>query len=220
MVRLELRIKVGDQVSSLLQVLAPPTPAGHYLWTHRKLPGEVKLSRIDVVRVAKALQKAEHGPGSATEGVLLGLGGLPKLVRGFRAAFDFDSAERGHFDGRGVWRIRGQWKPDRLAKMLPNQKAAIEAGEPPDLSKLREHLPDHVVLMLGREDLFPYRIEYRRGIGETAGGRNESRALVTMELFDVKFNVPIDRRRFLYDPGNAEFSDETSSFINSLRIAP
>ena len=58
-IRLELRIQVGDQLSSLLQVLPPPTAAGHYMWTYRKLPDEERLSRIDVVRATRALEEAQ-----------------------------------------------------------------------------------------------------------------------------------------------------------------
>jgi hypothetical protein len=220
LIRLELRIQAGDQQCSLLQVLSPPSSKGHYLWTHRKLPGEEKLSRIDVVRAAAALEKAGDLPGRGAEGMLQGLGGIPKLLRGLQAAFDFSSAQRGRFDGLPVWRLQGQWKPDRLAEILPDQKATIEAGEPADLSKLPERLPDHVVLMLGQEDLFPRRIEYRRRNAEKDGRREESRTLVTMELFDVKLDTPIDRTRFIYNPGNTAFTDETENFINSLGATP
>ena len=45
MVRLELSIQIGDQVSSLLQVCD-----GKVLWTYRKLLDETTLTRIDAVR--------------------------------------------------------------------------------------------------------------------------------------------------------------------------
>jgi hypothetical protein len=216
LIRLELRIQVGDRVSSLLQVLSPPSPEGRYLWTCRKMPGDEKLTRIDVVRATRALEKAENTPRLGPEGSGVALGGLPKLLRNLQAAFDFDSAQQGRFGRLPVWRLQGRWKPERLGKILPEQKAAIEAGEPPDLNQLPEHLPDCVVLMLGQEDLFPYRIEYRRGIAGKAGRQDASRALVTMELFDVKLDVPIDRTRFIYNPGNMKFSDETDSLLSSL----
>lgn len=217
LIRLELRIQVGEQQSTLLQVLSPPTPAGHYLWTYRKLPDEEKLGRVDVVRAVQALDTARHAPGPGNEGMLSGLGGLPRLLRGLQAALDFSSAEQGQFGKLAVWRLQGQWRPDRLARILPQQKAAIEAGELPELGKLPEHLPDRVVLMLGQDDLFPYRIEYRRGVPEKAGEPDDSRALVTMELFDVKFDVPVDPTRFIYNRGALGFADETDSFISSLR---
>jgi hypothetical protein len=219
LIRLELTVRGGNQVSSLLQVLSPPNSEGHYLWTHRKLPNEEKLSRIDLVRAAPALQKAENLPGRGPEGPLAGVGGLPRLLRGLRAAFDFTSAEEGSFGRLPAWRLQGQWKARRLAKILPDQKAAIEAGRPPDLSKLPERLPDHVVLVLGKEDLFPYRIEYRRRGAQHAGQGDQSRALVTMELFDVKFDLPLDRTRFIYNPGTIKYSDDTERFISSLRVA-
>ncbi len=219
LIRLELRILVGDRPSSLIQVAAPPTPKGRYLWTYRKLPEKETLSRIDLSRVAEALKKAPPLPTAGSDGVLTGVGGIPRLLRGLQASFDFHSAEQGRFGGLAVWRLQGQWKPERLAEILPDQKEAIEAGEPPDLSALPGHLPDRVVLMLGEEDLFPRRIEYRRGIAGRTGRQGESRSLVTMELFDVKLNEPIARTRFIYNPGKAKYSDKTDSFLSALRAA-
>ena len=108
----------------------------------------------------------------------------------------------------------------RLLTLLPNQKETMEKGEPPDTSKLPEYLLDQVVLLLGREDLFPYRIEYRRTTSEKAShpGGPTSRALVTMDLFEVNINVPIDPARFIYSPGDIEFSDQTAAFLQTLGL--
>jgi hypothetical protein len=218
-IRLELKIQIGDHPSSLLQVLSPPGPKGHYLWTYRKLGEDEELSRVDVARAAVAAEQAGDLPGGGADGLLPGMGGLPGLLRGLQAAFDFDSAQQGRFGDLPVWRLEGRWKPGRLAKLLPEQKAAIEAGRTPDLSSLPEHLPDHVVLMLRQEDLFPCRVEYRRQVARQSGRGDGSRSLVTMELFNVELNVPIDPAYFIYDAGETEWVDETDRFIGSLSAA-
>ena len=104
-----------------------------------------------------------------------------------------------------------------LAMLLPNQKDAIQHGKPVDTTKLPKHLPDRVLLLLGQEDLFPYRIEYRRQLDkkEAAGGE-ESRAVVTMELFEVNLNAPAEPTRFLYNPGSMEPEDQTQAFLGSI----
>jgi hypothetical protein len=148
---------------------------------------------------------------------LPGLGGLPRLLRGLDAAFDFTAAEAGTWgrQKRAVWRLEGTWKRDRLAWMLPAQKAAMEAGKAPDLSKLPEHLPDRVVLYLGQDDMFPYRVEYHRRKADEDED-TPARPLVVMELYDVALNVPISRSHFTYSPGNAEFTDQTEAYIKAL----
>ncbi len=216
LIRLELRIQLGDQTSSMVQVCD-----GRYLWTHRKLLGVGDLRRLDVAGAMRGLRQTEEVPGRDKIEMLPGLGGLPKLLRGLHAAFDFHSAQRGLLklqdDSLPVWRLRGRWKPKMLVKVLPKQKKAIEAGKPADLSKLPEYLPDHVLLMLGHDDLFPYRIEYRRSVAEDDDPQS-SRALVTMQLFEVVIDVPIDPNRFHYNPGDLEFEDETEEFLKSLEI--
>jgi hypothetical protein len=54
-VRLELRIQMGDQTSTLLQVCD-----GQYYWVHRKLLDRETLSRTDAVRAASALAEAQE----------------------------------------------------------------------------------------------------------------------------------------------------------------
>jgi hypothetical protein len=219
LMRLELKIQLGDQTSSLLEVLTPPGPNGQFLWTSRKLSGKVELSRIDVSRARKALSKAAGSAGPGDTSIMPGLGGLSKVLRGLYRFFDFPVAQRGQWgrENRPVWRLEGRWKTEQLLRLLPEQKEAIEAGQAPDLSRLPEHLPDHVILLLGEEDLFPYRIEYRRAVapGVLESSKADSRALVTMQLFDVVLNVPIDPRLFQYT-GDTKFVDRTGSFLESL----
>jgi len=223
LIRYELKLQLGDQTSSLVQVLAPPTADGHFMWTKRKLRDGEKLSRLDVTRAMKALAEVERKPRHEGREISPGLGGLPRILRGLHSAFDFISVQAGQLrlqsDRLPVWQLRGQWKPEQLSKVLPRQKEAIEAGEDVDLGKLPEHLPDHVLLMLGQDDLFPYRIEYRRVTGRKTDGP-ESHPLVTMQLFEVVRNVPIDPGRFQYSPGTLEFQDQTESFLKSLGVEP
>ena len=132
----------------------------------------------------------------------------------------FHTLEQGRWGKRKqpVWRITGQWKREQLARVLPDQKEAIVKGAAPDLSKLPPQVPDQVVLLLGQDDLFPYRIEYRRQIPQkdAAPGESASRALVTMDLYEVSLNVPIDPAQFGYQPGETEIVDQTDAFVQSM----
>ena len=104
-----------------------------------------------------------------------------------------------------------------LARILPEQKKLIESAEPIDLSKLPEHLPNQVLLLLGEDDLFPYRIEYRRTVDPDAASPS-SRPVVTMQLFEVVTDAPIPPHRFHYNPGEMEYEDETEQFLKSLGV--
>jgi len=216
LMRQELRIQLGGQISSLVQVCD-----GRFLWTYQKLSGQEVLRRLDVARALPAIEQAKGLPLQGKLGGLPGLGGLPKLIHALDAAFDFQAAEpavlRLQADHLPVWRLSGRWKPNLLAKLLPDQAKAIESGRAADLGKLPDHLPDHVVLKLGRDDLFPYRIEFRRTV-DALSDPPATRAMVTMQLFEVLFDVPIASNRFHYNPGDLDFEDETPRFLKSLGL--
>jgi hypothetical protein len=215
--RLELRTQLGEQTSSLVQVCD-----GKYLWIHKNLGAEAKLGRVDVAQATRAIQKSDAA--AAQPGALPSLGGLARLLRGIDAAFEFTAVESGHWgkEKQPVWRFQGQWKRGQLVRLLPNQKETIEKGESPDLSKLAEHLPDQVVLLLRQEDLFPCRVEYRRTLPEKQilpGGPN-TRALVAMDLFEIHVGGRIDPSYFIYSPGDIEITDQTAAFLRSLGVKP
>ena len=216
LLKLELKIQLDSRTSSLVQVCD-----GRYLWTYRRLLGDGSLARLDAVRATEALQEAEKAGRGEVE-MLPGLGGLPQLLRGLHASFDFISAEKSTLNSKSgqvaVWRLQGRWKARQLARLLPRQKQAIEEGKAVDLTKLPQHLPDHVVLFLGDEDGFPYRIEYRRGLRGESNRPNEpmGRALVTMEWLDVVLDQPVDPRRFEYNPAGLQFEDKTEEFLKQL----
>ncbi|MFH1920057.1 MAG: hypothetical protein ABIP48_09250 [Planctomycetota bacterium] len=219
--RMELKIQLGDEPSSLLHVCD-----GRYLWMYRKLAGGESLSRIDVERVERALQESGDIQELAKVDRWPGLGGIPRLLRGLHRAYEFVSVEETYLEGREgplpVLRLEGEWRRAKLAKLLPEQEKAINAGRTADLSKLPAHLPDHVILFLGKADAFPYRIEYRRRGPHEGEGEDVSRdrALVTMELSEVNLNATIHPTSFLYNPGDLECTDQTVPFLKKLGLVP
>ena len=156
---LELTAEVGSVSTSLVQVCNGAT-----LWTYRKLPNGESLSKIDAVRAITALEQAAGKLPREAIASSPGLGGLGRLMRGLNAQFEFTSVVADQLGGLPVWKLSGGWKPAQLARLLPNQKEAIEKGRPPDLTRLPGHLPDSVTLFLGQEDCFPFRIDYLRSV--------------------------------------------------------
>jgi hypothetical protein len=214
--RLELTIQLDNgRGSTLLQVAD-----GRYLWTYRRLMDKTSLSRVDLIRVGEALEKAGRTPSPGKPGQWLGLGGLPRLLRALDDGFDFHLVERSEVGDLPAWTLHGRWKPEMLARVFPEHKEAILAGEQLDLPPLPDHMPDHVLLWLGQDDWFPYRIEYRRtrGDGDSAPGESVGKAVVVLELYEVTLDGPLDPARFTYNPGEHTPEDATDAFLSSLGL--
>lgn len=211
LLRQVLRLQVGDDASTLLQVCD-----GRYHWTYRTLGKDESLVRIDAARVLKALaERGDDYPDQAAATALgPSVGGLPRLLRQLHGACDFTTIQAGRLGDEPVWRITGGWNRDYLARLLPKQKKALDAGKPADLSKLPEHVPDRIVLMLGRADLFPYNIQYWRSGKETT----PERLLVGLSLRNVTLGVPVAADRFAYSPGILKPVDRTAKTLKSLGV--
>jgi hypothetical protein len=216
MFRLELRVQVGEEPKTLLTVCD-----GRYLWRCESYRGKGTAERIDLARASQARDGREDSTQLATIGQWPGLGGLPKLLRNLYDWFQFLSAEEMKLpDGTPVVRLRGEWRPDRLAALMPNPEAALKSGAPLNAERLPQHLPHFAVLFLGRDDLFPFRIEYTRRLPPPSlrlEGPTES-TIVAMDLFEVSLHVPFNPSRFTFSPGNLEYSDQTERFLERLGL--
>ncbi len=149
-----------------------------------------------------------------------GMGGLPKLLRSFDKAFIFDKPE-------GVllstdfpaWKVEGRWRPDRLARAVPDHKEANEQGRGVALEDLPEHLPNSVVLFLGKDDLFPYSIRFYRLKGSTANVKasRSDTPMVRINMTKVRFNQRIQAALFVYKPG-LKHTDQTEQLLEKLGL--
>lgn len=203
--RLELKLQVAGQVSSMLQV-----SDGRWLWSDQQLPSGQNISRIDLDRVRDAWEEGGAVP-PALPRFGLSVGGLPELLAGLNANFDFVLLQEDRLSGLAVYVLRGTWKPESLQAAL-----GLKAEDKPDLDQLPGHLPHEVLVMLGRDDLFPYTIDYRRhkepepGQEKRAG---QGTSLVRMQLFEVRSGGMIDARQFVYKPNGKMVTDQTDQFI-------
>jgi len=217
MFRLELRVQVGDEPRTLLYV-----SNGRYFWRCESYQGKGTAERVDLERASLV----QNDRGGTTQmggmGQWPGLGGLPKLLRNLRDWFDFISVHETMLpDKKPAICLRGQWKTDRLAALMPDPEAARRSGSPPSLDDVPEHLPHFALVFLDRDDLFPLRIEYRRRLPQPSlrlDGQTES-TIVTMDLFEVCLKVPFDEKRFRFDAANLEYSDQTERFLERLGLS-
>ena len=217
MFRLELKIQLDSDPSTLLQV-----SDGVYLWRSESYRGKGTAERIDLEKVARAMEGEGGIPDVGKIGTWPGLGGLSKLLRTLHRRFEFVAAEPTTLPDRErtpVIRLRGDNVALRPPANPPAGSKGTAAGKP-GTDKTPAHLPHYVVLFLGRDDLFPFRIEYRRRdpvpVGRLEGAVDKT--IASMDLFEVRPNVPVSPTRFYYNPGKLEYSDQTDRFLTQLGL--
>ncbi len=212
--RLELKVPVGETLASLLQVCD-----GRYLWTYRVLPDkqveqglDASLSAVDLNRVREMSFTPRVGS------VNFGLGGLPGLLNQTAHVFDFRRARRSVLHGTPVWILSGEIRQE-VWRQLGGAETAGEGG-----ANL-EHVPDLVNVAVGTDDLFPYQFEFRKtrpdepSLGAAMIARSDSWPIMTLELFEVQIDVPVDPEIFSFRPPNFQIDDVTEEFLANERLS-
>lgn len=211
--RLELKLVVADQVSSLQQVCD-----GQFLWTRRELLANTSLSRVELKGVEDAIADLPEVPaGQGRRPLGFGAGGLPRLLRQLQAAFNFEEIQAVRVGELKAWQIEGRWTTAMLGQLLPEQQEKLTAGKAPNLKKLPDQAPDRVLVYLGQSDLFPYRLDFRRQVpNQVHVGRGQDddrdRSLQAWEFYNVRLNGRVNPLSFIYDPGDEPFEDETERY--------
>jgi hypothetical protein len=219
-VRLVIQMPLGDKMGAMVEL-----SDSRYLWNYLRLADDEKLTRVDIERVARETGNPDGAASAVPLTGSIGIGGLAGLVRELRRNFRFDVLGPSQFLGEPTWQLVGHWRPEQLAVILPDNKDAIRRGESVDLEKLPAHLPNEVVLTLGRDNLLPYRVEYRRIRQQpdkdrlaTPAAANET--ILVIEWFSIGRNEPINPSDFEYRPGDIEILDATESLIERIKSRP
>lgn len=214
MFRLELRFQVADQLKTMLQV-----SDGSYLWLAEPATN-AGLSRIDLRRVRQALKEQPEGASAAAPlRHWQSLGGLPGLLKGLQENFEFASLDEVQLAPQLVaYRIRGEWKKEKLTSLLPDQAEAINQGQPADLSRLPVQLPHSATVLLEKQWLLPRRIEYRRREQQGSGPQAvvQSRAIASIDFDEILLNSAIDPAYFTI--GDQTSTDQTEGFLQRLGL--
>ncbi len=208
LIRFELKLQGDGRTPSVEEV-----SNGSYLWIYEQLGDDRSLARVDLGRLARGRPRT---PGSTAPNFSLSLGGLPRLLLALQTSFHFAPPVESRLDDLRVWTLDGQWNAARLSTLLPEQKAAIDAGQGVDLSKLAPQLPDRVVLRVGYDDLFPYRIEFWRANAKTKDAQSADRGklLVVMELYEVQIGGALDPRQFVHSAADLQPVDRTQAYLD------
>lgn len=229
LLRYQLRTQVDTHVVEMLQVAD-----GRHLWISTQLKDEPEIVRVDIDRVLAATDPKTAGEPAGDPNRQLGLGGLSQLLAAIERDFEFNTVFRSQLGGLAVYGIEGRWKPAALTAfdaVAPKKGKTDSAAEQSKTENFRQHVPDRVVLFLGIDDLFPYRIEYRRATpakptegdspqnaGVLAG--DPSKPLLVLEFFEVQFDVPLEERLFQFTPGTRRWADITEKFLAARNAVP
>jgi hypothetical protein len=146
---------------------------------------------------------------------MLGLGGMAALLDQLDLWCVFTKV--GQTKPRGanempLYVLEGTWRPERLLFWLPDQREAVEKGQPVNISKLPPMLPDRIVIFLGRDDLFPRRIEYSASESRSFPD-DEAPPLVRIHFEDVQFDQTADPRQFMFDSPVVAPIDDTEGYL-------
>ena len=228
-VRLELQI--ANQQTGLLQI-----SNGRFLWTDQRLPIGRIITRLDLRKVRHEWSRAEEEfdelePGRAVWPTIepelsIRHGGLPTLLLSLSDCFTFLPPQSmrwtpapplaGLPESIPVFAIVGHWKPETLALFVPDGK---------NVAALPERLPQEVLVLFGQADLFPYRIEYRKLLNPPAAASGQvppfqlsREPLVLVELFAVSFDGQVAAGQFDFSPGDAEWNDVTTDYLEASQL--
>ncbi len=192
---------------------------GQNFWVYEDFGSRKSLTRIDVERLRRARPKPPVA--APRPNAWVALGGITKLLAELEASFAWGPTSDSLLDDDlRVWTAEGRWKPEKLVDILPDQKEAIRAGGAADLSRMPPSLPDRVVLHVGCDDLFPYRIEYWRAEAGSTGDQplDRGRMLAVMEFYEVQLGAPIDPRQFVFQPTGVQAVDRTQSYLDQFGL--
>jgi hypothetical protein len=201
--RLELKLKVGSQTGSLLEVCD-----GQILWTRHEIGNQPIVTRRNIQEILKAAERSAPIPHTILISNM-GLGGLTALLGSMHLSMNFQGIKPDELRDRPVFVIQGGWKDEYVALwrgVRQNQEKAYPDGLP-------SFVPDLVWLSVDQENGFPHRIQYRKRIP----GRTVSQPILTLDYLDVVLNEPLSAQEFEFkEPDRPTPIDRTEEFIKQF----
>ncbi|MCA9247428.1 MAG: hypothetical protein KDA42_09945 [Planctomycetales bacterium] len=186
---------------------------GRYLWRERTDGESREAERIDLARAGAAATNREVANSWSVEPFAL-QGGLETMLEALRKNFEFSKVAASRIDNVPVLRTIGHWRPECLAEILSDDKITASNAS----KKAPKHLPREVSVTLGRDDLFPYEVDFRAGDQGGAGERNElTETSIRYRFYEVVLGVEIDPRYYVYKPGDIIVEDVTDKFLKQRK---
>lgn len=198
---------------------------GETLWRYQSILEQQVYSKFSIKPVMERINSPDFDPARrelAKEG--LGFAGPETLLIGLRHLFRFDQdKEEAKLGDKPVWILRGKWKSrqgltDRAARQVPA------------IGLLPPYIPGLVVLYLGKEDGWPYRVELRgqkptklydtrkegpdgRKIGSLNSIQSVEPTDITLLYTDVKLNPTLNIDEFVFQAPNASVVEDGTEML-------
>lgn len=221
LLRAELKVGIVSGLATFLQV-----NDGRYLWFLTSLPdadgkNEPIIRRVDMHRI-RELQELVDNP-AESPWTALGQGGLSSLLLQVERNFQLSSPQQGVLHGVPVWMVSGRWPKDRDASKpdAPNVTDDVDR-EPDNSSPAGPASPDAVTLVFGRDDLFPYLIEFQQcpdaspESERTGVLASPPTTILVLEFHEVRFNPGLNPQLFSCRIGDQPVQDITDQFIRDF----
>lgn len=177
-------------------------------------PGEPIVERINLRLVRERYAHDKSWPGH-----WIAFGGLYLFMDQARKAFDFDKPGTGKIKGIQYSLLKGVWKPEKLALLVPDQKGSILNRKTLDWKRIPRQIPLEIEVYLvesGPLAGFPYRIVFYRPADDLLEGIKRSVVLVT-EYSDPEIVDTPSQGEFQFNADENEVRDVTDEFINSIK---
>ncbi|MBN1855097.1 MAG: hypothetical protein JW829_20355 [Pirellulales bacterium] len=220
--RWELRMRVAETTSTLVQVCD-----GRFIWTDRILPTGPRITRLD-------LRRNPPRPGQATakttppaaDSVLPMLAtqprhsGLARLLASLVQHYQFSLPRRSILLDVPVYVVYGRLITSESGPIFParreSEHQAPEAGHSslgtgPAATSDTRNIPQQIRLVLGQEDLFPYRLEYFNTPGSLEKQATPDALALRIEWYEVQLDGQVDERRFYYSPPTPNWTNVTDN---------
>jgi hypothetical protein len=202
---------------------------GTVLWDYQQVLEAESYRKLEVTKVLERLKSPEIDD-QIRQNVIaqLGFGGPEALLKGLRDVVKFNQKESIELDGKPVWVLTGEWS-SREGLTGPN-------GQPwPPLVPLPAYVPSLVKLYVGKDDGWPYKVEFvghppamvmetrKKGAdGQLVGSKSSAQQKVEptrikLVYTNVKLNPTLDAHAFDFQPPReAKVDDSTEAFVTML----
>lgn len=189
--RTELQVPLIEGIMNLLQI-----GDGRFVWTRISRPalkGEPQIlpreTRQDAISVEDYLGLSDPQTAIAAEQEMQGIAplGIGGLLCQLGRRFEFGPPQASELKGAPIWLVKGSRKPS--------------------LETRTQLVPQSVTMAFGKEDLFPYVIEYRQLVSEKKKKKKQEiviqgseRIIMAIEFFQVDLNAPYNPQIFVFRP--------------------
>jgi hypothetical protein len=212
----EMQTQLVGKTASFVQVYD-----GDYLWTDRTYPSGREVRRLEVALLKSRLPARGQGGYSELLAMASVRGGISQMLADLQHRFDFDPPRTTQFNGVPVWALVGHWRKSGLKELWPDYDTPNEEGDTPEWPA---QLPHHVLVLVEPNNLFPYVIEQRRFadayLASTVTGlRPTTDPMLRYEIFEEQFAVAIDPQKFVYQPGDVDWWDETPLVMKRMNLS-